>query len=495
MRGQPIGVVPRVRAHTLQRAVATEGVMKFSSSSVGTGAGRVAQFGAVFGLALLTASGADQKRNLTVPTTEPLAVQLVRHVPLKAGQPLEARLLHPVYVDNHLAIPAGSTFEGKIVSLIPDKHRRLMGSFEGDFTPFRKPVVAFQQITLPSGARYAISSGNATDGAPILHLSAASPHTKRAFIKARIEMAKQNAKAQIAKMTAPGKGDRMLQFLYQQLPYHPQRIETGTAWTLTLMTPLQIPAQADPAKAENANGKPLSTTHPSGPGDSDTASLNAPDVADHSGAELLHAYLTTTVSSATSRLGETFQARITQPVYDAQHHLAVPEGAVLVGTVTQAKPAKSFGRKGKLRFSFTELKMPSGTQQDVNGMLTGADASRNADLQIDSEGGVQPKQKNRAVVPLALSILASRALDTDGSQAANGAAASNGFGVVGRIAGIVAAPRAVAAGVGFYGAGLAVVTRWIAPGKDVTFAKSTRIDVLTTPARPRLADSGKASGR
>jgi hypothetical protein len=41
-------------------------------------------------------------------------------------------------------------------------------------------------------------------------------------------------------------------------------------------------------------------------------------------------------------------------------------------------------------------------------MLAGADTSPNADLQIDSEGGVQPKQQNRAVVPLALSILVSR---------------------------------------------------------------------------------------
>lgn len=86
---------------------------------------------------------------------------------------------------------------------------------------------------------------------------------------------------------------------------------------------------------------------------------------------------------------------------------------------------------------------------------------------------MQPKNENRAIVPLALTVLASRALDTDGNQAANGAVASNGFGLVGRIAGIVSAPRTVAATVGFYGAGLAFVDRWVVNGKNVVFAKDT----------------------
>lgn len=452
---------------------------------------RATRFIATFGLALLCGSPYILGQKLTVPTSQPMAVELVKHVPLHQGQPISARLLYPVYVDNQLAIPAGSVFEGSIVSLAPDKHRRLQGKFDGDFTPFRKPTVAFHAITFPGGARYSIASENAADGAPILHLTAATAHAKKAFIKAQIAMAKQNARDQIATITGPGKGDRALQFLYRQLPYHPQRIEKGTAWTVNLASPLEVSAQADPPSAVAEREKPGAVSKLLG--SSKTADANAPDIADHSGAELLHAYLTKTITSATAKPGDTFTARVTQPVYDAEHHIAVPEGATLVGTITQAKPAKSFGRRGKLRFSFRELQMPDGFQQDVNGMLAGADASRSADLQIDAEGGVQPKQKNRTVVPMALSILASRALDTDGSQVANGAVASNGFGIVGRIAGIAAAPRGVAAGVGFYGAGLAVFSRWIAPGQDVTFVKSTRIDVLTTPARPRLADSVQQS--
>jgi hypothetical protein len=443
----------------------------------------------IAGLAIASLSGLlhAQTQKLTVPTSQPMSVELVKHVPLHQGQAIRARLRYPVYVDNELAIPAGTMFEGNIVSLAADKHRRVQGKLEGDFTPFRKPTVAFDAITFPGGTTYSIVSQTAADGAPILHLAAAAPHARKGFIKAQFAMAKQNARDQIATITGAGKGDRALQFLYRQLPYHPQRIETGTAWTVNLASPLEVPAQPDPPSTVAQRETPGIAKKMLG--STAAADPNAPDVAEHSGAELLHAYLTKTISSASAKPGDTFTACVTQPVYDGDHRIAVPEGAILVGTVTQAKPAKSFGRKGKLRFSFRELQMPDGFQQDVNGMLAGADAARAADLQIDAEGGVQPKQKNRTVVPLALSILASRALDSDGSQAANGTVASNGFGIVGRIAGIAAAPRGVAAGIGFYGAGLAVFNRWIAPGQDVTFVKATRIDVLTTPARPRLADS------
>lgn len=428
--------------------------------------------------ALLASAAAAQE--ITVPAATPLAVQLVKHVPLKAGEALSGELLYPVFVNNQMAIPAKSTLEGSIVQLTPDKKRRLEGKLEGDFTPFSKPVVQFHTITFPDGERFEIRSENAADGAPILHLTAAATHKKRAFIRAQFHSAMQQAKDQIGLVTKPGRGDRIVQFLYRQLPYHPQRIETGTTWTVNLAGPLDVPA---PGSLRTASAEP--------PGP-DAALLAA-----HPGAELLHATLTTTISSATAKPGDTFRARIVQPVYDAKHRLAVPEGAVLIGAVTQARPAKSFGRKGTLRFSFRELEMPGGAQKNVDGMLAGADAARSANLQIDAEGGVQPKSQNRAVVPLALTVLASRALDTDGSQVANGTVASNGFGVVGRIAGMVSGPRAIAAGIGFYGAGLAVFNRWIAPGKDVTFAKDTRIDVLTTPARQRLSGNsgaGAASG-
>ena len=105
---------------------------------------------------------------------------------------------------------------------------------------------------------------------------------------------------------------------------------------------------------------------------------------------------------------------------------------------------------------------------------------------MDSEGGVQPKSQNRVIVPLVLTLLAGRAFDDDGSRVGHSAVASNGFGIVGRVVGIVASSRNVAAGIGIYGAALAFYDLWLARGHNVVFMKNTRIEITTTPRRSPL---------
>jgi hypothetical protein len=206
----------------------------------------------------------------------------------------------------------------------------------------------------------------------------------------------------------------------------------------------------------------------------------------------LHAYLQRTISSADEKPGNSFQARVAEPVFDKQHVLEVPEGSVLIGQITRAKAARSFGRQGKLRFRFRELDFPSGFSQPVEGVVTGADSNKSANLQMDSEGGVQPKSQNRVIVPLVLTLLAGRALDEDGSQLAHSTVASNGFGIVGRVIGMAASSRNVAAGIGIYGAALSFYDLWLARGHDVVFVKNTRIEITTTPTRsPMIAPATK----
>jgi hypothetical protein len=168
-------------------------------------------------------------------------------------------------------------------------------------------------------------------------------------------------------------------------------------------------------------------------------------------------------------------------VFNSDHALVVPEGSLLVGEITQAKVARSFGRQGKLRFHFKELRFPTGFSQPVEGSLAGADSNKSANLQIDPEGGIESRVQNRVVAPLILSLLAGRAFDTDENQTFNHAVASNGFGIVGRVVGIVASSRNYAAGIGFYGAALSVYDLWLARGHNVVFAKETRIEITTTP--------------
>jgi len=381
---------------------------------------------------------------------------------MKTGESLEGRLLYPVYVDNRIAIRAGVTVRGTVIKLDSDRSRRIHARLRGDFTPFHIPIVLFDELVLPDGDLEPMTTDSARDGAPILRLSPAPGAKKGSIVSRQIAAEKQRIKDAAAQITAPGRGDRLVQFIYGQLPYHPERIETGTAWTFDLAQPLNIEI-TDGRQADRAQADP--------PGPSAATEWR------------LRAYLQGTISSANTKIGDTFQAVVSEPVFNAEHAVVVPQGSVLVGEITQTKPARSFGRQGKLRFRFRQLKLPTGFTQPVEGALAGVDANKSANLQIDPEGGIAPKPQSRVLRPLVRTFLAGRGLDDDGSRVANGAVASNGLGIVGRIVGIVASSRNVAAGIGFYGAALAFYDLCLARGHNVVFSKDTRIEVTTTPAR------------
>jgi hypothetical protein len=428
--------------------------------------------------ALLSALSHAQATLIQIPTTIPLSIELLQHVPMKAGEGLQGRLLYGIYVDNQLALPAGTIVCGTVVQLDSDRSRRIHSRLRGDFTPFHLPVVRFDQMVLPDGSRLAIASDGAKDGAPILSLSPPPGKKRRSFIGQQVELAKQQVKSAIALFTAPGRGDRLVQFVYGQLPYHPERIETGTAWTVALSKPLDLTFRPPENGGEQAS-KRQTAGAPAEPQDVEEWRLRA--------------YLQRTISSTNDKPGDTFQAVVAEPVFNPQHDLVVPEGSVLVGEITQAKPARSFGRQGKLRFRFKELKLPSGFSQPVTGTLAGINSIKSANLEMDPEGSIRPQSQNRVIAPLVLILLAGRGFDDDGSQVFNSALASNGFGIVGRVIGMAASSRNVAGGIGIYGAAVSVYDLWLARGHNIVFDKNTRIEVTTRPNHSPLGPS--ASGQ
>jgi hypothetical protein len=394
--------------------------------------------------ALLPALSHGQATSIQIPTTVPLSIELLQHVPMKAGEALQGRLLYGIYVDNQLALPAGTIVCGTVVQLDSDRSRRIHSRLRGDFTPFHLPVVRFDQMVFPDGSRLAIASDGAKDGAPILSLSPPPGKKRRSFISQQIEEVKRQVKSTVALFTAPGRGDRLVQFVYGQLPYHPERIETGTAWTVALSKPLDLTYRPPENGGEQAPKR-------------QTAIGARPPAEPQDGEEWrLRAYLQRTISSTNDKPGDTFQAVVAEPVFNPQHDLVVPEGSVLVGEITQAKPARSFGRQGKLRFRFKELKLPSGFSQPVTGTLAGINSTKSANLEMDPEGSIRPQSQNRVIAPLVLILLAGRGFDDDGNQVLNSALASNGFGIVGRIVGMAASSRNVAGCIGVYGAAVSV---------------------------------------
>jgi hypothetical protein len=400
---------------------------------------------------------------------------------MKAGETLEGRLLYPVYAQNRVALPAGTLLRGSVVDLDPDRKRRVHARLRGDFTPFHIPVVRFDQLILADGTVQPVVSDVARDGAAILRLSPPPAKKKGSLIARQIAQEKQNVKDAVALVTAPGRGDRLVQFLYTQLPYHPERIEKATAWTVELAQPLNAVLNTEQPGDPNASRSNVKIQKVAAGTSHSTDSPPELNTEWH-----LRAYLERTISSANEKPGNTFQALVSEPVLNSHRAVVVPQGSVIVGEITQAKAARSFGRQGKLRFRFQELKLPSGFSQPVDGSLTGVDTDKSANLQIDPEGGIAPKSQNRVIVPLVLTLLASRAFDNDGSQLAHSTVASNGFGIIGRVVGMAASSSNVAAGIGLYGAGLSVYDLWLARGHDVVFVKDTRVEITTTPGRSPL---------
>src|SRR5208337_1437312 len=170
----------------------------------------------------------------------------------------------------------------------------------------------------------------------------------------------------------------------------------------------------------------------------------------------IHALLTADLTSASAKPGDPVKALVVEPVFNKNSELVVPQDSILIGKVTTARAARSLGRDGKLRFTFQQVRFPEEAARvvPVEGSLTGATALSAEGLALDAEGTISPRRQTSVIAPLLLTVLAGRALDEDGNLTAQTGVASNGFGLVGRVVGVAAGNRNLAAGIGFYAAGL-----------------------------------------
>jgi hypothetical protein len=390
---------------------------------------------------------------------------------MKTGQPIEGRLLRPIYVHGTLVVPQNAPVLGTVISLAPDSAMRIHGRLHGDFTPFHIARVEFNQLML-SGHELAISASSATTGAPGLQLVAAGVTSRRSLLSRYWTQAKGDLRDRIDYFVAPGLGDRALQALYHQLPYQPERIEANTMWSFDLSQPVALPSSPPVAQAPTSPPKVVN-------GKLEIWSI--------------HALLTSNLTSATAKPGDVVKAVVVEPVFDQANNLVVPQDSMLVGRVTTAKAARSLGRNGKLRFTFQQVVFPqgSGPALPVEGSLSGATAQSAKTLSLDAEGTVSPRHQASAIAPLLLTALAGRALDDDSSLTVGATVASNGFGLVGRIAGIAAGSRNLAAGIGYYAAALSFYENFLHRGSDVVFNKDTWIEIETTPLRTAVLASPK----
>ncbi len=423
---------------------------------------------------------------LTVPADTPLKVVLDREVRIKkAGQPIHGKTAEPIYAFDQLLVPAGSDVNGKIAGIDPvSKKTRTLAALNADFSPDRRVRIEFDELVLKDGRHLPIHVLVAPGSSAVLRFVPASekPQGKMAegkeAAKGRVAQARQQIHQQIVSVKeqihAPNKMHRLERLALAQSPYRPQYMDSGTSFIADVQEPLSFGSEQLKAEAlTNIGSQP-----PAG--------------------SLVHAWLTTPLSSATSKRGDPAEAVISQPLL-VSDQLFLPEGSRLKGSVLEVRPARRLGRNGQLRITFHQVVPPSGIEEEVEATLKGVDATKNENLKLDSEGGAQvttPKTRYLTTGIAVMLAASSAAPDEDrdgggGSIGGGAARGASGFKLVGTIVGAFAHSRVVASGFGFYGAGMSVYSHFLARGRDVVYPKdmSMVLDLGTRKEKPSSADN------
>ena len=433
---------------------------------------------------------------LTVQPGVPIQIALEKSLPIKrAGVPVEGRVVEPVYVFDHLVIPAGTKVLGHLTQVEElSRKRRALTIANGDFTPPRKAHLDFDALVLNDGRQLPLDTVVSQGIPKMVHVTVGEEaNENKGGVSAAAKQARQEVRMReheaVKRMTAPDRTQQLKAAFAAELPYHKQSLPTGTEFTAELRSPLEFGAEApSPKELEQLGGEiPLGS--------------------------VVHARLTTPLSSATDHRGKLVQAVVSQPVFASDHALVLPEGTRLEGSVTQSVPARRLGRNGQLRFTFHKIDMPaSATPRKVEASLEGVDSSSAAHMKLDAEGGahaVTPKTK--FIAPAIDVMLATSSLDGldphrrlhpdfhQGPDVAGGAVRGGaGFGLIGTVVGVLAHWRPVSAVFAFYGAGWSVYSHVVARGNDVIFSKGTPMEILfgthegsvAPPAKNKPAVSG-----
>jgi hypothetical protein len=475
--------------------------------------------------ALATAQTAGNEEipriSLDVPSGAPLRLYLTKRISKRAGAAVEAKLLEPVFAFDREVVPAGTVAQGEVSRVQPySKWERTKAILNGDFTPLRRAEVEFSTLMLPDGRKLPTHTLETVG----LHSIYTEPLKKKKNQKAQpqdqnggiLGTAKQTAKDKMKGeinarsrgitdiVRGPNKKEKLVDFLWSKLPYHPQYVRRGTRFDAVLRDPLQFGFESiKPAELAELGSQP----HPD---------------------SVVHVRLLTALDSASAKLGEPVEAVVAAPLFSPDHKLVLPEGARLIGTLVVAKKARSFHRAGQLRFNFQKVDLPqevanlrptapAAAPLKTQATLVAAEASGTAPIKVDSEGGVQAKEsKTRFIAPVISLILASRAADNerhhdhdgdanDATGGANGNISGRtlggglGFGMLGSA--VSQSSKYVGMAFGYYGLAWSVYSNVIARGGEVQFDKNAMMDIkfgARTPPKAskfRSAVAGAGAGQ
>lgn len=410
----------------------------------------------------------------TVPPGVPLRVALESRVAIKrVGEPIQGRLVDPIYVYDRVAIPAGTVVAGHIAEIggVP-LLRRLTALLYGNLTPARPVRAQFDTLARSDGSRLSLCTSLSRGTAHTARI--ANSRMKKGQRSPALEAVQdrfETGRAAILAFREPGKLSRLKARLFEMLPYHRQAWPAGTLFNgvlqepLTGLTPGQVEAPRDYAAAA------------------------------HEGDQEVSARLLTAISSATARRGAPVEAVVTRPLFSPDHALLIPEGSRLLGDIVVARRARFLHRNGRVLFAFHQIKLAERAAQHIQGHLDGFEADFDSHLTLDSEGATQVgSSKTRFIFPAIAAAVAGLSFHQDynaqgvpdwdiGGRAESGAV---GLGLIGTLLAQVG-PRALASSIAITGAAFSIYSAFIARGEDVVLP-------VNTPVRVSLTERGGEEG-
>jgi hypothetical protein len=399
--------------------------------------------------------------DLAVPKGTALQVVLDREIRVqKVGQPIHGLLIEPVFAFDKLVVPIGTEVTGQISQIESvSAGRRTLAALDANLTPTRKITVEFTELSLAGGKHIPIQTSVVPGSGQVIRFVTASENQKKKGVKDIVtekeRQAKQEARRQfdsaMQQVKEPGKLHRVERYAVAQLPVHPQYIDAGTMYFAELGKPLEF--GSEPLTPEIA------------------ASMNSgiPE------GTMVHARLTTPLNSASTQKGAEVEAVLSRPMVN-DGKLILPQGSVLKGSVVQVQPAHFWKHNGQLRFVFRDLVLPNGVESKVQAMVQGVQSGTADNLQLDAEGGAEPKTSKTRYLRSGIAVgLAAATHEDEILNRAEGGA--GGFKVVGIVIGATVHSQPLAIAMGAFGASRSIYNNFIARGTDVVFAKHTAMEI------------------
>jgi hypothetical protein len=402
----------------------------------------------------------DSQPDLALQSSVYVKVQLdsrVKVPALKSGDVIEGKLAQDVYSGDRELFPAGSS-----VRLIVDKlgrRRRIPNDHwpwvVKAFTPRHENYPLFRSATI-----------TLADGMEIpLRISLISLN-RETEIRARSKTKAGKPSSAAANPTALPADTGAEAGSKDTRPAASRSKSLGPVLTLEAANPTEALMLSRQAPGANSSSESLS-----GENAPPTASSSPMTLAAGTGAKLI---LLGGVSASKSRPGDSFQARLVEPVR-LDSKVILPEGTLLEGKVVSRTPPRMLSRAGSILLVFTNLTVPGKPGVPVVASVSAADLDQRSHTKIDPEGKLHGDRPGKAWMAINIGVTGGIAKEADDTiqliiEAVVSTATDASTAGVGRIVATCAS-------------GLFMLTRH---GRDVVLPKYTEVNIVFD--RPLLLD-------